>query len=729
MEVAGPAGGNRAKGLLFVSEPELKFFRPVVWGLQKEKLTVMNFFFAPKGIALVGATRKPKGGYAILYNLKKGFAGPVYPINPRYDDIDGTPCYPSVMDVPDPVDLAIVFIPAPKVPDILLECARRGIKGAMIESAGFAETGPEGKKLQEKIVAIARETGLRLWGPNCMGLVDAKAGHVFSFVSPTIWDEGLIAGDVSLVVQSGMLSGGFLTDTMTHGTMGVSKVCSIGNKADVSEIDLLEYMIDDPGTGAVALYLESLPQGRCFLELCRLSPKPIVVLKGGKSEKGAQAAMSHTASMAGNGAVIAGALAQAGVVEAVDFKQMMDLARTVAMYPNIRAKQPGRIAILTYSGGAGIMSADFLDAFGLKVAELSPKTLQKLATVYPEWMPPNNPVDLWPGVEKNGGPIVYSTALEAVAHDENVDAILMHAFVGRAGFGPDMEQLVDIAKKAGKPIFVWLIGGREEARKLHQAVQAKGVPVYRELYRAVECMAAAFARGKMQESVVRKQASVPEPSGRLKGLLSQAGGVLDEHLSKKILAEAGIPVVEEKLAADLGKALEAAQALGFPVVLKGIIPGQVHKTEKGLVHLNIKDSQSLEKAFGELKSAGAEKILVQKQCAPGVEIIAGLVRDPQFGPCVMVGLGGIYAEILNDRAFAVAPLAEKEALALIDRLKHQKLLNGFRGLPPLDRKALAKTLVALSQLGMQFEEIAEIDVNPLIVLAGGLMAVDASVVL
>ncbi|MDI6798089.1 MAG: acetate--CoA ligase family protein, partial [Desulfatibacillaceae bacterium] len=686
----------------------------------------MDFFFAPKGIALIGATRKLKGGYAILYNLKKGFNGPVYPINPRYDEIDGTTCYPSVADVPDPVDLAIVFIPAPKVPAILLECAKRGIKGAMIESAGFAETGPEGKKLQDEIIAIAKETGLRLWGPNCMGLVDAKAGHVFSFVSPTIWDEGLIKGDVSLIVQSGMLSGGFLTDTMTHGTMGVSKVCSIGNKADVSEIDLLEYMIDDPKTGAVAAYLESLPQGRRFMELCRRSPKPIVVLKGGKSEKGAQAAMSHTASMAGNGAVIAGALAQAGVVEAVDFKQMMDLARTVGFYPDIKADQPGRIAILTYSGGAGIMSADFLDEFGLKVADLAPKTIAKLATVYPEWMPPNNPVDLWPGVEKNGGPIVYSTALEAVAHDENVDAILMHAFVGRAGFGPDMEQLVDIAQKAGKPIFVWLIGGREEARKLHQAVQAKGVPVYRELYRAVECMAAAFNRGKMQASVVREQAPVPEPSGKLKGLLAGAAGVMDEHISKKILAQAGIPVVEEKLVASLGQALDAAKTMGFPLVAKGMIGGQVHKTEKGLVHLNITDSQGLEKAFDKLINAGAENILVQKQCAPGVEIIAGLVRDPQFGPCVMVGLGGVYAEVLNDRAFALAPLAEKEALALIDRLAHQKLLNGFRGLLPVDRKALASTLVALSQLGMQFEEIAEIDINPLIAAPGGLMAVDAS---
>jgi acetyltransferase len=281
----------------------------------------MEFFFKPKGIAVIGASANPvKGGYFILNNLIKGFQGGIYPVNPAYPAIDGLPCYPSVLDVPDPVDLAIIFVPAPRVPRVLRECARRGIKGAMIESGGFAESGPEGRQLQDRIIEIRRETGIRIWGPNCMGLVDAVHNFVFSFVLPAIWEKGLDSGNVSLVVQSGMLSAGFLIDIMSNGIMGISKACSIGNKADVNECDILEYLIDDPDTGVIGLYLESIPHGRRFMALCRRSLKPIVVLRGGKSRKGAEAAKSHTASLAGNGAVVGAALAQVGVVEAVDFK-------------------------------------------------------------------------------------------------------------------------------------------------------------------------------------------------------------------------------------------------------------------------------------------------------------------------------------------------------------------------------------------------------------------------
>ena len=238
----------------------------------------MDFFFRPQGVAVIGATpNQSKGGYSVLKNLIIGFKNNIYPVNPRYTEIEGLTCYESVSQVPDPVDLAIVFVPARLVPGAIRECAARGIKGVMIESGGFAETGPPGKALQDQLRALVEETGIRLWGPNCMGLVDARKGYVFSFVSPMIWDqEGLIPGDVSLVVQSGMLSGGFLIDTMSHGTMGVAKVCSIGNKVDVNETEILEYLISDPDTKAIGLYLESVPQGRRFAELCQGSAKPIV---------------------------------------------------------------------------------------------------------------------------------------------------------------------------------------------------------------------------------------------------------------------------------------------------------------------------------------------------------------------------------------------------------------------------------------------------------------------
>ncbi len=463
----------------------------------------MDFFFNPRGIAVVGATQSPKGGLAIVTNLIKGFPGRVYPVNPRYEEVAGLTCYPGIKDVPDPVDIAILFIAAPRVPETIEQCAERGLKGVIIESAGFAETGDKGMDLQERLREVARRTGMRIWGPNCMGLFDAVNRYVFSFVSPSIWDEGLVPGDVSLIVQSGMLSGGFLVDTMSHGTMGVSKVCSIGNRADVNEADVLEYMLDDPDTRAVGLYLESILEPRRFLSLCHGSDKPIVVLKGGKSERGAEAAMSHTASLAGNSRVVTGALAQAGVVEAKDFKQMVDLCRTLATVPQVPGNACGRVAILTYSGGAGILSADFMDQLGLEVSRLSEETVEILHKIYPEWMPAKNPVDLWPAVEKHGGEKVYRTAMEAVCADPQVDAVLLHCFVG--GFVPDLDvgTLAEIAGAEGKPLFIWLLGSMGAARDFHMHAQSMGIPVFRELYRAVECIAALFHRDR--RAVSRKE--------------------------------------------------------------------------------------------------------------------------------------------------------------------------------------------------------------------------------
>jgi acetate---CoA ligase (ADP-forming) len=453
----------------------------------------MDFFFKPRGIAVIGATNNPlKGGYNILKNITTGYKGGIYPVNPKYKDIEGLTCYDSVHKVPDPVDLAIVFVPAQIAVQAVAACARRGIKGVMIQSAGFAETGAQGQALQDKLLKIRAETDIRLWGPNCMGLVDAVNRHVFSFVLPGIWDEGLRPGNVSLIVQSGMLSAGFLIDTVSHGTMGISKACSIGNKADVNECDILEYLISDPDTQTIGAYLESITDGQRFLSACKNTAKPIVILKGGKSAKGARAAMSHTSSLAGNAAVISGALAQAHVTEANDFKQMLDLCRTRAMYAHIQNPGKGRTAILTYSGGAGIVSADFMDQFGLDLADLSPRTLETLATVFPDWMPPSNPVDMWPAIEKNGADKVYHTAFEAVCSDPKVDAVLFHVFIGGIINTMDITPLANMARKYDKPLFVWLLGKREEALKFQLHVQDLGVPVYRELHRAVECMAAFF---------------------------------------------------------------------------------------------------------------------------------------------------------------------------------------------------------------------------------------------
>ena len=697
----------------------------------------MDFFFNPNGIALVGATPNPaKGGFSILKNVMTGYKGNIYPVNPGYREIEGLQCYPSIRDIPGHVDLAIVFIPARQVPAAVEECAAKGISGVMIESGGFAETGGAGKDLQQSLKDIANRTGIRLWGPNCMGLVDAVHGYAFSFMDPAALRRGLLRGTVSLVVQSGLLSAGFLVDIMSHGVMGISKVCSVGNKMDVNECDLLRYLLNDPSTAVVGFYLESFSDGRQFMELCRYSTKPIVVLKGGKSKNGAEAAMSHTASLAGNHRIISGILSQAGVVEAKDFKQMMDICRSLAAVPSSSVNRQGRVAILTFSGGSGIVTSDFMEELGISVAELSFTTKESLGHLFPDWMPvSNNPVDLWPSVEKHAGTDVdvYSRALSAVLDDPNVDAALLHTFAGNALLKLNIDDVAKQRDISGKPVFIWLLGSREEAFRFKIEALSYNIPVFDELYRAVECLSAVFHQRRIDDITLQPPApgkitSLPD---NLNEALKAATGPLNEYDSKQILRAHGIPTVAEEIVTDASMCEKMAQRMGFPVVMKGLQPGGVHKTELGLVHLNITTTEAALQIFDALKNKMLPlgQILIYKQVKGKIEIIAGLARDLQFGPCVMLGLGGIMTEVFADAVFAMAPLTRREALELICRLKGQKLLNGFRGEPPVDREELAGILLNLGNLGATYPRIQEIDINPLIVGEHGLVAVDATVVL
>ncbi|MBA4397918.1 MAG: CoA-binding protein [Syntrophus sp. (in: bacteria)] len=696
----------------------------------------MDFFFNPKAIAVVGATPNPfKGGCSIVKNLIAGYQGRIYPVNPRYDTIEGLPAFPSVSAVDGPVDLAIVFVPAHATPDAIEDCIRKGVRGVMIESGGFAETGADGRRLQQRVLDMARAAGIRLWGPNCMGLVDAVHSRVFSFMDPRALQAGLVPGNVSLVVQSGMLSAGFLVDIMTHGIMGISKVCSVGNKMDVDECDLVPWLQEDPDTAVIGLYLETIARGRRFADICRGSAKPIVVLKGGKSFKGAQAAMSHTASLAGNRRIVSGVLAQTGVIEALDFKQMMDICRCLAMVPDNTSDSKGGVAVLTFSGGAGIVSSDFLEEMGLPVAELADRTKNNLQAVFPDWMPVANPVDLWPAMEKNAetGVDIYGEAMNAVLADPAVDAVLLHVFVGNFRIRINLPDLARQSRAAGKPVFIWLLGRRDEAYQFQMAAREQGVPVFQELYRAVECLRTVMNRKKRPAAVIpTKETGEPSPpSPEMKRFLDYASGPLNEFVSKQILKTYDIPTVDEATVADVDECLRAAARIGYPVVMKGLQEGGVHKTELGLVYLDIRNKSTATRTFKilERKMGGRGRVLIQKHVKGHVELILGLLRDPQFGPCVMIGLGGIMAEVFQDAAFAMAPLNHQEALALTGRLQGQKLLDGFRGNPPVNRDELAQIITALGNIGLTHPRIQEIDVNPLIVTENGAVAVDATIIL
>jgi acyl-CoA synthetase (NDP forming) len=695
----------------------------------------MKFFFEPQGIALVGATPRPHtGGFSLLTNLTLGYDGPIFPVNPRYPEILGLTCFPSVSEVPDPVELAIVFVPAPGVPQVLEECAARGIKGAIIESGGFAEVGPEGKALQDRCLEIAHRGGIRLWGPNCMGLIDIRKRYVFSFLTPDAWQEVLNPGGVSLIVQSGLLAGGFMTTLMSQKTLGLAKACSIGNKSDVDETDLLEYFLEDADTRVIAMYVESFPRGRRFFDLASQGKKPIVVLKGGKSASGARAAASHTASLAGNFELVRGALDQAGVYQADDFFELVDLARTLEM--NFERTRPKtgkpRVAVFTFSGAAGIVTTDHLETSGLTLAALAPETQWRLEHLSPPWMPVNNPVDFWPAMEKNGPEITYREGLAALVNDPGVDGIIVHLFAGFGVWFLDMEKILSGLPRPCKPILFWVMGHEKGFQATRLAIEKQGFPVFNEIQRVVRVLAGILEGQETGAVAPEKQLSRSEPLlQQIKQTIEvNPEKVLDEWESKKILRELGLATVPEILVYDLPGALAAARSFGYPVVLKGRSPGLVHKTEAGLVRLDLHTPEALQIAFQEMagRPNPPESFIVQPQLPGDLELIAGVVRDPQFGPAVMLGLGGVRAEVYRDVVFRLAPVTRLEVEQMVSQLRGRDLLEGFRGMTPVDLNLLADWLIRLGELAFRVEAIQEIDINPLLIIKGEPIAVDASIV-
>lgn len=461
---------------------------------------MLDIFYHPNGVAVLGATAKPRGGFFLFRNTIEGYKGKVYPINPNYDEILGVKCYPDIASIPDNFDLLLYFIPAKHLPDTIRESAKKGVKGIIIESAGFSEVGEEGRALQEESVRLAREYGIRLWGPNCMGLLDGHSRHVFSFMYQDDWKVLMKPGGVSLIVQSGMLSAGFLMAVLERGGMGISKVASIGNKCDVDETELLEYYVNDPNTTVIAAYLESIKDGRRFLEIARATSKPVIVLKAGRSAQGAKAAMSHTASLSGAAEIYRGAFRQAGIVQVYDIHELMDLARgfskTDACTPD------GGTAVLTFSGGAGIVTTDLLSGCNLNLAELSHKTLADIKTVFPEWMDPSHPVDLWPAAEKNGVAKVYTHCVEAVMKDPCVDSVIVETLASpRTGFDY-LKTIAELKKKYGKPVALWMlsIGGKAVQDEARNIAEDNGLPEFTEISRCVS-----FIRG-VREHFTKKRA-------------------------------------------------------------------------------------------------------------------------------------------------------------------------------------------------------------------------------
>jgi acetyltransferase len=698
----------------------------------------MNFFFEPMGVAVVGATPEPySGGRNLLVNLTLGYPGPIYPVNPNYQEVLGLKCYPSVREIDGPLDLALIFVPAQVVPQVLKDCVAKGVRGAILQSSGFAEVGPVGKALQDQCLAIAQQGGLRIWGPNCMGLIDTSKRYVFSFIVPEAWQETMNPGGVSLIVQSGLLSAGFITTLMGNKTLGLAKVCSIGNKSDVEETELLEYLLKDTATKAIGLYLESFIHGRRFFELCLSSKKSIVLLKGGKTSLGAEASASHTASLAGNHELTRSVLKQAGVHQAEDLFEMVDLAR--ALEKDFHFQQPPegkpRIAILSYSGASGIVTTDHMVNHGLTLAPLSSQTLRRLEELSPSWMPVKNPVDYWPAMEKHGPALTYKRAIEVIHDDPEVDGIIVHLFAGFGVWFLNMKEIMAGIKEPRKPILFWLIGPQKGEVATRMALEEMGWPVFHEIHRTVKVMASLFDEGKKR----KKELQISPPkfliSQSVKEMVDQtdkAGAqLLDEHEAKKWFKVMGLNVVEEITVEDLQETLKAAEEFGYPIVLKGRVKGKIHKTEVGLVRTNLWTKEQLSAAFEEMSSLNPKppSFLIQPMVKGDLELIVGTIRDLQFGPAVMLGLGGIHAEVYRDVIFRLPPLRETDAVEMVSELKGKALLRGYRGSRPVNMKSLSDWLIKLGGLALNFEKIQEIDVNPLLIVDGEPVAVDAMILL
>ncbi|MFO7462156.1 MAG: CoA-binding protein [Desulfatiglandales bacterium] len=440
----------------------------------------MEKFLEPESVAVIGASPDPrKGGYALVANLKEKFSTGLYPVHPAAKMVCGVKAVARIEELLKPVDLAIVFVRAPLVPAILEELGAKGIRRVMIQSAGFAETGPPGIALQAQCLAVARRFAMRIWGPNCMGAINATTGMVASFMRPDIWKQQLRPGGVSLVVQSGMLSAGFLLQVLKEEYFGLSKACSIGNKCDVNECDLLEYLAKDETTEVIGMYLESIADAARLRKLVGGMKKPLVVLKGGTSGQGARAATSHTGALAGKALVMDGLLRQLGVHRAFDFTEMVDLLRSLTLW---KGKTLGpRIGILTFSGASGIVATDHLDRHGMRLAVLSEKSVRALKNVFPAWMEPRNPVDLWPAIERVGRE-AYSTALEALLNDPGVDGIYIHLYVDALLLKDMLQALMPLAH-AEKTVAIWVIGDSACFPILRKHVEAMGAPVFSEISR------------------------------------------------------------------------------------------------------------------------------------------------------------------------------------------------------------------------------------------------------
>jgi acetyl coenzyme A synthetase (ADP forming)-like protein len=684
----------------------------------------MTAFFAPTSVAVVGASRtRGRIGSEILHNLcASGFAGRLFAVHPSADTVQGVPAWPRLTAIPSPVDLCVIAVPTAGVKAVVQDCVDKGVKAIVVITAGFSETGTEGRALEQELVAAVRGAGIRLVGPNCMGLLNTDPSvRLNATFSPVFPPEGRVA----MLSQSGALGLAILEQAQRLG-IGLSTFVSVGNKADVSGNDLLEYWEHDPKTDVILLYLESFGNPRKFSQIARRISrrKPIVVVKAGRSRVGARAASSHTGALAASDSVVDALFRNCGVIRTDTMEELFDVTRLLSQQPI-----PGgrRVAIVTNAGGPGILAADACEAHDLELPELSPQTLSTLRGLLPAAASVSNPIDMLASATAEQ----YERTLAAALADDRVDSAIAIFIPPIVTAGDDVARAVRRAaaqypQKTVLTVFMASAPATDLLRPIPSFVYPE--PAAAALARVTRY----GERRREPEGCVPVLPDVDLTAARrvVRDVLSRGGGWAKPDEAQQLLTAAGIAVAAGSEAVSEDAAVCTANRIGYPVAIKAFGPAIVHKTEVGAIRLHVADADGVRRSWRDLASALGDRmtgVFVQAMAPAGVDMLIGAVEDSAFGPLVACALGGTTAELFADSAFRLAPLTDRDAHAMIDELRSVPLLRGYRGAPVADEPALRDALLRLSMLVMTCPEIREIDVNPLRILPRGVCALDVRV--
>ena len=700
-----------------------------------------------KSIAIIGASKVPtKRGFQTIRTLRdEGFEGAIYPVNPKEHMILGLTCYPDVGKIPGEVDVALIATPARTIPAVLETCGQKGIKGAVILATGFGEIGAEGKVLERAVLEVASRHHIRLVGPNTSGMINLKTNLNLVGLKDSP------KGDIALLTQSGNMALTLITEAKLTSQKGFSYYVGVGNEADIRFHEYLEFFSDDPETRAILMYVEGMREGRKFLQQAykTTEKKPIVLLKGGRSTKGKQSAGSHTGALAGMSRVAKGAFQRAGIIVIENSDELFPAAEALSSLPPIRNN---RIAILADGGGHATIAADNLTDLGVEIPELEEATKTKLRAILPKGAAVRNPIDVAGGTDDN--PVIFADCARIILSDPNVGGLLIVGLFGGYGirFAESLAMMEeDAAHQMGK-----MVAKRKKAIVVHSLYNSEkphslnllryyGVPVYGSLDVACKCMGVLAQYGRYLKSYHAKTNFVlhhgakakPEGKRIIDQALTRGRSALLEIEAKQLIGLHDVPVTVDVLAQTPEEAAETAARMERKVALKIASPDILHKSDAKGVVLNLGAKEKVKKAFRDIvKNASAyepdariEGVLVSPMAASGVEVIIGTKIDDQFGPVIMYGLGGILVEILKDVAFRVLPVSRRSALRMIEDTKSHPILDGVRGGPPYDKKALVALLLSCSEIIEAYPEIQEMDLNPVIVHEKGITIVDARILL